>query len=511
MSSPSIAPRTNASIVPSSGPEAPKITKIMTSREWVLPPRPKPGRKPSIDTPATKRKAQNRAAQRAFRERRANRVSELETQILELERERSVKEGILTNTIKRLETQNEHLKKALEEMRAGMHLSQRQVNGASTSSASSAASPGISPKSDSPATPQSQSNLPSRRKMASISDADLTKAASMMINFKNSSRHNSISSASSGRREHDSSSSSSSSGLSLQQISPAPSNPSDNSRSSGCAICFKDDCLCESIGLRKKEEPINFEAFVPAPAVPLKRTRKLDQETDFTDSFKRAKKLPVFKTLEQNDMFFRSPSNSLSEETVEFSGRASLSQPEEQCGFCSDDTPCVCREIAKQKEMVQMKDNLITSELNKGSPEQPKVKQENSDQITGEETAACSGDPGNCAQCQSDPMSTLFCTTIAHQNEPGLPSPPSSLPKLESTRRNSSVTSLPALNELEINHPGKHFIPCADAYKTLSRHINFQTAGFNNIISNLNTKGMYVEVESVVNCLREMDRKFGSN
>ena len=61
--------------------EAPKIS--MTTKEWVVPPRPKPGRKPATDTPPSKRKAQNRAAQRAFRERRAARVNELEEQIEE--------------------------------------------------------------------------------------------------------------------------------------------------------------------------------------------------------------------------------------------------------------------------------------------------------------------------------------------------------------------------------------------------------------------------------------------
>ncbi|KAK4239387.1 hypothetical protein C8A03DRAFT_14210 [Achaetomium macrosporum] len=58
-------------------------TMSMTSKEWVIPPRPKPGRKPATDTPPTKRKAQNRAAQRAFRERRAARVGELEEQLEE--------------------------------------------------------------------------------------------------------------------------------------------------------------------------------------------------------------------------------------------------------------------------------------------------------------------------------------------------------------------------------------------------------------------------------------------
>ncbi|EEQ89217.1 hypothetical protein RJZ56_000671 [Blastomyces dermatitidis] len=59
----------------------------ITSKEWVIPPRPKPGRKPATDTPPTKRKAQNRAAQRAFRERRAARVGELEEQIRQIEEE----------------------------------------------------------------------------------------------------------------------------------------------------------------------------------------------------------------------------------------------------------------------------------------------------------------------------------------------------------------------------------------------------------------------------------------
>jgi len=51
------------------------------TRQWILQPRPKPGRKPALDTPPTKRKAQNREAQRAFRERRAQRVGELEEHI----------------------------------------------------------------------------------------------------------------------------------------------------------------------------------------------------------------------------------------------------------------------------------------------------------------------------------------------------------------------------------------------------------------------------------------------
>lgn len=39
------------------------------TKEWTIPPRPKPGRKPATDVPTSKRREQNRVAQRAYRER----------------------------------------------------------------------------------------------------------------------------------------------------------------------------------------------------------------------------------------------------------------------------------------------------------------------------------------------------------------------------------------------------------------------------------------------------------
>src|SRR4051812_14305202 len=81
----------------------------LMSKEWVIPPRPKPGRKPATDTPPTKRKAQNRAAQRAFRERRAARVGELEEQMEEEKHihEQTVRE--LQDRISHLETETQTL------------------------------------------------------------------------------------------------------------------------------------------------------------------------------------------------------------------------------------------------------------------------------------------------------------------------------------------------------------------------------------------------------------------
>jgi hypothetical protein len=88
-------------------------TLSLTSKEWVIPPRPKPGRKPATDTPPSKRKAQNRAAQRAFRERRAARVNELEDQIKQIEDDHDKEQDVLQARVV-------HLEKEVEQYRADL-------------------------------------------------------------------------------------------------------------------------------------------------------------------------------------------------------------------------------------------------------------------------------------------------------------------------------------------------------------------------------------------------------
>lgn len=94
-----LTPNTLPTPDPSAG--APRMS--MTSKEWVIPPRPKPGRKPATDTPPTKRKAQNRAAQRAFRERRAARVGELEEQLDQQKATHEEEETALREKVRNLE------------------------------------------------------------------------------------------------------------------------------------------------------------------------------------------------------------------------------------------------------------------------------------------------------------------------------------------------------------------------------------------------------------------------
>lgn len=369
----------------------PAPTSLSTSKVWVLPPRPKPGRKPSADTPPNKRKAQNRAAQRAFRERRAALVSELEDRLAEIERERNAKEAKMQSTIRALSRENEQLRAALVKYDAD--------------------------------------------KKPTMDDLDRA----------------------------------------LEQKLPVPT---ETKTSGSCGICIKDACLCEQVGL-KNGSVQNDDV----------------QEIDFTEAFARPKKR--IRTVELSVPSAPSaPSESL---TSQFSS-------EGDCGFCSEDTPCVCREAAAQEKeaaaaaaasatapvspmttLPPLKDLSlppISQERRYGS-----VSLETSDSRS-RRKGGCTGNPGTCYQCQSDPMSTLFCTSIASKDR----------------TRDSNGQRQPRKASLSAAEPGT-FIPCAAAYQTLARHKDFRSADFSAVMSKLQTRGMEVEVNSVARVLLELDKR----
>lgn len=82
-------------------------TRLTISRNYVVPPRPKPGRKPSLDAPASKRKAQNRESQRIYRERKAVAVKQLEAQIADQAQEFEKKQRELQSQIDQLIKQSQ--------------------------------------------------------------------------------------------------------------------------------------------------------------------------------------------------------------------------------------------------------------------------------------------------------------------------------------------------------------------------------------------------------------------
>ena len=137
--------------------------------------------------------------------------------------------------------------------------------------------------------------------------------------------------------------------------------------------------------------------------------------------------------------------------------------------------------------------------------------------------SGCTGNPGTCEQCQMDPLSTLFCSTVANKaNESNERSSDRSSsdrsPSRTSLPRTDSRSNIPMALTSAPTTPGTPgtpgvtgangiFIPCADAYKTLSRHKQFNSVDFSTLVGKLTTRGMQVEVQSVANVLRELDRR----
>lgn len=488
-------------------PPSTQVSQIQTSKEWVLPPRPKPGRKPSVDTPASKRKAQNRAAQRAFRERRATRVQELEEKLAEVEKERDVKEMGLVNTINKLKVENQFLLKSLEQLRsevAGIRNARSLPNPSPSSSTYSVQQISPAPSADSP---------PSLNYKKPIQPAPISSNSTV--------------------------------------IKPRASSDFD------CGVCVKDECLCEDVGLKAKTSLSTLndlvETFQPVAAVPLKRKSSL--EIDFTAQFgtSKHKPLPDFKKLKtsKRDVVVQDPApKKMFDE----------GSPVDNCGFCTDDTPCVCREAAKEaakisrsmeahveeedddeeedEEVTKLLPPIQNSSIRKGSlpvmhpgpsveirdianlntGTVPPVTAEPSKKLTG-----CTGNPGTCEQCQMDPLSTLFCSTVANKaNESNERSSDRSSsgrsPSRTSLSRTDSRSNIPMALTSAPTTPGTPgtpgatgangiFIPCADAYKTLSRHKQFNSVDFSTLVGKLTTRGMQVEVQSVANVLRELDRR----
>lgn len=573
------------------------VQQIMTSKEWVLPPRPKPGRKPSSDTPPSKRKAQNRAAQRAFRERRAQRVSELEDKLQEVESERDAHENVLKDALKDVSSENQLLRESLEALRREVMSIKEQRT------PTPGQSPGVPqphqaavPHQAAPPPPPMGSGLPpppgrgppppqqqqsyypsySPYHMPSYSPHQVTSPMATMeptSPFPGTHHRNSFGSFSfqnyggySPRYEYSNPASPSEhttvatsvgdpsietldrvldTKMTTSKIEPRVKETTSTSVSvasltnditptttakkctpappagvSGghevdpdCIICTKEECACAAIGQQKavmghsNDDEIDFTTFKPQAAVPLKR-KSLEMEMDFTAAFKT-----------------RNP----------FKKRK-----EDSCGFCTDGTPCLCEDAAAEN-VAESKKSLKLPPLGMplspaasaaspdafssgiGSPwdqegDRSEKQQRKRSETKVSDNPGCTGNPGTCMQCQSDPMSTLFCTTVASRKQSATRS---TLPEIERERVDtpppkplapiktlSPAVSISSSGYSPSTQVGGTYIPCSAAYQTLSRHKDFNRVDLGTLIGKLNTRGTQVEVSSVANVLRELDRKF---
>ncbi|KAM7202596.1 AP-1-like transcription factor [Naviculisporaceae sp. PSN 640] len=502
----------------------------MTSKTWVVPPRPKPGRKPATDTPPTKRKAQNRAAQRAFRERRAARVGELEEQLEEQKEEhdkatRELQERIhhLENEAQNLRSRCQWLEKSLEEERQrGDALTRNWEN--------------------------SQASVMATRSN-SILTTDILSPASMPVISQP--QHSAQATSRQDAVDHSLRVASRPSGQSLS-ISQIISPPEEETEvlDLGCGNCpANGSCACAEELLQETLQTTNFgcggctadtrcacleESFRATMAADLKRPLPPSSPSREPEG-KRQRSDTAVTTMETD---FTSLFASTSKETVT---PAMLSQPpppqplpsvepRDACGFCEDGTYCFCADASAQAAVgpppvapqsqplahqIQTpppsEDDVIPAPMpmevtatgaiklpgvramRQGQPAAPTPTPVSQAPVRNTGGGCGPNGPGTCAQCLADPKSGLFCRSLAaniNRNQeddesssaggccgnggPGGCCKASGSSSGPSGRDNaptaaaSSATSKPGGLGLSIS--------CAEAYQTLASHRNFSEA-----------------------------------
>jgi len=459
----------------------------MTSKEWVIPPRPKPGRKPATDTPPTKRKAQNRAAQRAFRERRAARVGELEEQLDEQKSdfERSEKElrdrvgdlemevqtlqtrcQVLENMLERERAEREKVSRELEEMKRkwtqGSYGGSRGYGYPDVQSASSIQAP--RPSAPQPL-PISTIVSPPEHNTEEI---DLSCGA-------------------------------------CQPDGQCICAESALASTMGCGKCSIDTPHCECLEetLKSVEEATSGgpekRPHSPNVSSDSKRQRQLEvMEVDYTAMFSQQKKRGEDTGSTPRSNIY-APTPVQPQQQFGDDGR-----PREKCGFCDDTTFCVCADtvvtlppaIGIPQSQTQTpppsEHDVVPPPMEitaTGAVKLPSIQARNmvnnaSVKPTISSLCGPSG-PGTCAQCLADPKSGLFCRSLAANFErQGLAASgccggggPGGCCKDKNGQNNSSKSSSTSkANSKLVSKPLGLSLSCADAYKTLASHRHFNEA-----------------------------------
>ena len=499
---PSVAPLIPAlAAKPNLSPASPATPGSITSKEWVIPPRPKPGRKPATDTPPTKRKAQNRAAQRAFRERRAARVNELEDLMKQMEDEHDMHVATFKEQITNLSHEVEQCRNEMIWWRDRSHGLEKEVSVEKSAKEAlvkefRSTFGGKNGSSSSDAVP-----LPPRESRKTSNNR--------RVNEASSNRSGSHQRHEAGREE-------------------VPM---------GCGSCSTSHCQCveDAFAMPGVETQ---ESRRPEPEI---KPEPEEMEIDFTSRFAAAASQP------QED--HSSPS---------------IASPVDPCGFCQDGTPCICAEMAAQEDQHRHRETFENNRLAPiqnlsqftPPPSDGDVRSEVTLPSISEATNSCANGPGTCAQCLSDPRSTLFCKTLAAARS-GSGSGSSSRggaaggggccggkgadggccqsrnPPITTTSNSSnnhsksasSGISKPALNSRQ---SPSLTLSCADAFTTLSRHPKFSRASdeLSSWLPKLHMlpnprdlelaekeksnarAAMEVEAASVMGVLRYFDRRF---
>lgn len=442
---------------------SPSVALRLTSKEWVIPPRPKPGRKPATDVPPTKRKAQNRAAQRAFRERRAAKVGELEEQMKEKEEAVAREKNELQTRIGSLEASVERFKGEVLAWQEKCYTLEQGFQGERK----------LREEAERKMLKLRREVAVQERNYATVVQDKAAEYASVELQPPNEGAYD-------------------------EDVA--------DTNLIGCGNCTKDtrcECMEQALNISSTPFPVdNAPSTSKRPRSPAysdirsKRQQSLNEpdsralETDFTSLYSSKPQLSSTST----------PLNAVDDP-------ASPAETTDPCGFCQDGTPCVCAELDRSRHNAGI--GLTSSQFTPPPADGDVCSQ--SVVRPPPPISACAGGPGSCAQCQADPTSTLFCKSLAALHSSRTTT---SAPGVTTRHIGSSSTINPANDAITLS--------CADTYTTLARHTHFSDAAdeLDSWLGRLRTAPLphkdsllrtplEIEAASVIGVLRFFDRRFG--
>ncbi|MCJ1467517.1 hypothetical protein MMC07_006142 [Pseudocyphellaria aurata] len=447
---------------------------IFTNKEWIVPPRPKPGRKPAADTPPTKRKAQNRAAQRAFRERRAARVGDLEEQMRQMEDEDEREQAELRARIKQLETEVEKYSKLVISWREKyQELEARCAR-------------------------EKELRTKTERECGDLraGRGSTTDAVSLPLKHAISQLQD------------------------LDQKCDINENIMDDDSNEvpmGCGNCSKDS-RCECIEQAFDIANVSADMLLPPSKRPLSPLSVTDSKRSRHGSFEPELEDENDEMNEMNEIDFTAQFSSRRAQTLAIATSNPLAPTPtlpDPCGFCQDGSPCICAEIATDQG---------PNDHNSTLPIQIPASTPVSRTSTRSGQNPCVNGPGSCAQCLASPTSKLFCKSLAatRTNDFRQSNSAAPVPNGNSIMSAGSATSSgvePAVaSSSSTTEAISGIMTCADTFATLSRHPAFDRASeelgtwipqLTAVPGGVQRTAFEVEAASVMGVLRFFDRRFG--
>jgi hypothetical protein len=321
------------------------------------------------------------------------------------------------------------------------------------------------------------------------------------------------------------------------------STPTDDD---SCGLCEKEECVCADLGLRENRpttssnpsgtdhhamaiavghtgQPtgVQFDNFVPLKAVPLRRSiasqknradgQHASQLYSGPRPLKRFKRLDEHVTqqnkhhdhivLPQPPSFPQSSMRDADRDRKSLKSPAVAHQrPKDPCGFCSNDTPCLCAGDGPSAD----------GEL----PSTPKRSNRNHSNLQSPAQLSLSRTPDGCGFCVNESDCICKPAKAPAEVEATRNLPTQGLASLSERRdcsrcKSDAMCALFCVSVGSCAKPLPHTAPtlgCAEAYDVVSRHPKFATADLGGVVQLLEAASNgRVSVRSLANAIRFLD------